>query len=189
MATNGPKILIRRAEEADLIALGIVGPAAYSEAYAYLWDDPHAFLRQLKTFSAEAFAKHLSRENARVWVAEIDDDIVGFLTMNLGAADPVTGSAGGAEIARIYILGPARRLRLGRRLMEAAIDEALAEGTAYVWLHVMASAEWARRAYLQWGFSELGGTTFTGGVAAGLTDMVVMAMLIGSWGDNSLEAS
>ncbi len=188
MEFDEPKILIRRAQATDLALLGVVGPAAYAEAYAYLWGNPRAFLRQLKTFSEGAFAEHLHRETARIWVAMVNGDIVGFLTMNLGAADPVTGSAGGAEIARIYILGPASRLRLGRRLLKAAMEQALAEGAAYVWLHVMASADRARRAYLQWGFSELGRTTFTGGVAAGLSEMVVMAMPIVNRVDRSLAA-
>jgi ribosomal protein S18 acetylase RimI-like enzyme len=175
MSADGAGVEIRRCRASDIEALGIVGPAAYAEAYGYLWDDPSAFLRQLTTFSASAFAGLLAREETRIWVATLCGDVVGFLSMNLGVADPITNADGGAEIGRIYILGPARRLRIGSRLLTAAIEEASATGCAYVWLDVMASADWARRAYAQWGFEELDGTTFTGGVAAGLADMLVMA--------------
>ena len=188
MAWEESEVVIRRATEADAGALGVVGPAAYAETYAYLWDDPLAYLRQLTTFSTSAFAELIARENAHVWVAAIRGEIVGFLSMNLDTADPVTGAGHGAEIARIYILRQARRLRLGHRLLEAAIEESLAEGTAYVWLHVMASADWARRAYAQWGFSELGGTAFAGGVAEGLADMVVMARPISRASSPPLDA-
>ena len=178
MAAGSAELEIRRCRMSDIDALGVVGPAAYAEAYAYLWDDPSAFLRQLTTFSAAAFGDLLKRGDARTWVSTLDGEIVGFLTMNPGVADPVTGASGGAEIARIYILGPARRLGIGPRLLAAATEEAVRKGCTYAWLHVMASADRARGAYARWGFVELGRTVFAGGVAAGFADMVVMSRSI-----------
>ena len=146
MAAVDARIDVRRGLPTDPNTLGVVGPAA----------------------------QHLGRENARIWVAVVEGDIVGFLTMNLGVADPVSGANGGAEIARIYILGPARRLRVGPWLLAAALEEAVTEGCSYVWLHVMASADWARRAYVKWGFEEKGTTLYAGGVRVGFEEMVVM---------------
>ena len=100
MAAVDARIDVRRGLPTDTNTLGVVGPAAYAEAYAYLWDDPQAFLRQLKTFSADAFAQHLGRENARIWVAVVEGDIVGFLTMNLGVADPVSRALAPGGCAR-----------------------------------------------------------------------------------------
>ena len=54
---------------------------------------------------------------------------------------------GGASIPRVYIIGPAQRMGLGRLLLNAAIEQAGAMGLFRLWLDVMASATAARRAY------------------------------------------
>ena len=174
MALSDSGIRIRRAGPADAPALGVVGPAAYAEAYSTFWDEPSAYLRQLTSFGQAAFEACLGRPNARVWVAEAGSDIVGFLIMNLATPDPVTGRAGGAELARIYILGVARGHGVGPRLLTAAIKAARAAGCDYVWLHVLERADWARRPYARWGFREMASTRFDGGVADGFAGMRVM---------------
>lgn len=175
-------IRIRRADSGDADRLGIVGPAAYADAYGYLWDDPASFVRQLETFGPAAFAELIGRHDAFVWVAESGGDMLGFLTMIAPSPDPIRRLPGGAELARIYLLGPARRLRLGKRLLETATHAATAQGASYVWLDVMASADAARRAYADWGFTEIGTCVFQPPVAPGMADMVVLAKSLGRAG-------
>ena len=95
--------------------------------------------------------------------------------MIAGSPDPIRRQPGGAELPRIYLLRPARRLQVGRRLLDAAVSEAAAIGASYVWLDVMASADEARGAYMSWGFQELGTWVFRQPVARGMADMVVLA--------------
>lgn len=166
---------IRRATINDAGKLGIIGPAAYADSYAYLWDDPASFAQQLDTFGPSAFQDLIARDDAFVWVAESSGSIFGFLTMITGSPDPIRRQAGGAELPRIYLLRPARRLRVGRRLLDAAVTKAASIGAPYVWLDVMASADDARRAYMNWGFQELGSSVFKQPVAEGLAHMVVLA--------------
>jgi diamine N-acetyltransferase len=166
--------LIRRGVPSDAEKLGVIGPAAYSSAYSYLWNNSVELAKHLDTFSAAAFAELLSRSDARVWVAQIDGSLVGFLSMILGSANPISLEPNGAEIPRIYLLPGVQRLGLGRRLLAAAIEQAHGESLTHIWLDVMASADWARRAYLKWGFSELGSRFFNRPVKAGQNDMVVL---------------
>jgi ribosomal protein S18 acetylase RimI-like enzyme len=166
--------IIRRASSADVHSLGIVGPAAYAAAYGYLWDKSAALARQLATFGAEAFAKLLERADARLWIAQVDASILGFLTMVVGSANPITEEANGAEIPRIYLLPGAQRLGLGKQLLNSAIAQARDENLSHIWLDVMASAELARTAYLKWGFSEVGVRKFDKPVKAEFADMVVL---------------
>jgi diamine N-acetyltransferase len=166
--------LIRRALPSDAEKLGAIGPAAYSSAYSYLWDNSVALAKQLDTFSAAAFAELLSGTDARVWVAQIDGSLVGFLSMIVGSPNPISREPDGAEIPRVYLLPGAQRLGLGRQLLAAAIKQAHDERLTHIWLDVMASADWARRAYLKWGFSELGSKFFDKPVKAGQNDMVVL---------------
>jgi ribosomal protein S18 acetylase RimI-like enzyme len=166
--------VVRRASPADIDNLGVIAPAAYAAAYGYLWDDSAALARQLATFSAESFANLLERADTRLWVAQVDRSIVGFLTMVVGSANPITDTPNGAEIPRIYLLPGAQRFGLGRQLLDSAVREAREEKLGHVWLDVMASAEHARRAYLRWGFSELAHRTFNKPVKAGFADMMVL---------------
>jgi ribosomal protein S18 acetylase RimI-like enzyme len=131
---------VRRATAEDAMR-GIVGPAAYAEAYADLWLRPDAYVEQLQTFGQRAFEALLARPDARVWVGEACGAAVGFLSMIVGSVDPVEHRPGGAELSRIYILGPAQRRGLGRLLLDAAIRQAAVEGLSHVWLDVMASAD------------------------------------------------
>ena len=136
---------VRRATAEDAGLLGIIGPAAYAEAYGYLWDRPDAYADQLQTFGSDAFRLLLVRPDARVWVVEMRRAVVGFLSMIIGSIDPVEQRPGGAELPRIYILGPARRMGLGRLLLDAAMGQVVVEGLSHVWLDVMASADLATR--------------------------------------------
>jgi GNAT superfamily N-acetyltransferase len=113
---------IRRATAEDAEVLGIIGPAAYAEAYGYLWDRTDAYSDQLRTFGARAFASLLAEPDARLWIGEAEGTALGFLSMIVGSVDPIERRSGGALIQRIYIIGPAQRMGLGRLLLDAAIE-------------------------------------------------------------------
>jgi diamine N-acetyltransferase len=171
--------IVRRATAQDTEVLGIIGPAAYAEAYGYLWDRPDAYAHQLRTFGAPAFASLLAQPDARSWIVEVGGAAVGFLSMIVGSHDPIERRSGGALIPRIYIVGPAQRMGLGSLLLDAAIEQAATEGLSHLWLDVMASATAARLAYAKWGFREIGRHCFERPVKAGLSDMVVLMKEVG----------
>lgn len=158
---------ITRAGQGDVADLGVIGPAAYAAAYHDDWNDPVGLSRHLATFGPVAMAETIAREDARVWIARADGSAIGFLTMILGSLEPIGARANGAEIPKIYLLPGARRGGVGRKLLEAAGEEARANGCAYLWLDVMEHAEWAIAAYERWGFADIGGTTFAGGLRPG----------------------
>ena len=165
---------VRRATVEDAEVLGIIGPAAYAEAYGHLWDRPDAYSDHLRTFGVRAFESLLARPEARLWIGEVRGTVVSFLSMIVGSVDTVGHRLGGAEIPRIYVIGPAQRTGLGRLLLDAAIAQAATESLSHVWLDVMASATAARRAYAKWGFREIGTRQFEKPVTAALSDMVVL---------------
>jgi ribosomal protein S18 acetylase RimI-like enzyme len=167
--------IVRRATGEDAELLGVIGPAAYAEAYACLWDRADAYTDQLRTFGQRAFSALFARAEAWVWISEVNGAAVGFLSMIVGSLDPIEHRSGGAELSRIYVLGPAQRIGVGQLLLDASIAQAAVEGLSHVWLDVMASADLARRAYAKWGFRELGASQFRKPVKAGLSNMVVLA--------------
>jgi GNAT superfamily N-acetyltransferase len=160
-------LIITRATERDAGDLGVIGPAAYAAAYHDDWDDAVAFFHQLKSFGEDAFSLTIARPDARVWIARQDSVGIGFLTMFIGSREPINNRDGGAEIPRIYLLPGARRGGIGKKLLEAAESQAKGEGCSHLWLDVMEHAEWAIAAYQRWGFADIGGKTFSGGLRPG----------------------
>jgi GNAT superfamily N-acetyltransferase len=160
-------LTVTRATPADIPDLGIIGPAAYAAAYHDDWDDAVGFFWQIQTFGPEAMEATLARPDSRVWIARQDGVGVGFLTMFVGSLEPIRARPRGAEIPRIYLLPGARRGGIGKKLLAAAEAQAKSEGCDYVWLEVMEFAEWARAAYERWGFSDIGGKVFSGGLRPG----------------------
>ncbi len=165
---------IRPATGGDVEMLGIVAPAACAEAYAGFWQDTGAYARHLATFGPASFAAALAQPDTRLWVAETDGAVVGFATLVLDAPDPIRRLAGGALLSRLYLLGPARALGLGRRLFDAAAEAAVRHGADHIWLESMVAADWALSAYADWGFREIGRTRFEKPVRPGLDGMIIM---------------
>lgn len=160
-------IVITRASEGDVPELGIIGPAAYAAAYHDDWNDAVGFARQIIGFGPDAMRAFMARDNTRTWIARQDGVGVGFLTMVVGSLESINNRPNGAEIPRIYLLPGARRGGIGRKLLDAAEAQAKVEGCTYIWLDVMEHAEWARAAYERWGFTDIGGKLFSGGLRPG----------------------
>ena len=164
---------VRPATAADLPALGTIGPAAYAEAYGGWWTTAAGLARHLESFAAPAFAALLADPGVRLWVAEQDGAVVGFLSLHLNSPDPIGARAKGGECKRIYVLRAA--MGLGRALCATAADEARRAGLDHLWLDVMAEAPWAVNAYRAWGFAEIGRKQFHNALRGDLREMLVMA--------------
>jgi diamine N-acetyltransferase len=167
-------VVTRPATVRDVPSLGVVAPSAYAAAYGYLWEHAEHLSKHLDSFGPARLTEEMAEVGKRLWVAEIDGSIVGFLAFTTYSPDPIRHLAGGAEIPRIYLLPGARGRGIGRLLLAEATQAALEEGREYLWLDVMDSAAWAERAYLSWGFEILGRTKFDRNVRIGLNGMIVL---------------
>lgn len=169
----GMNVNIRLATDVDYHALGVIGPAAYAAAYHEFWSSPVELARHLRTFGELALRDFASSKGAGVWLAEVDSEPVGFLSMIIGSFDPIRGEERGAEIPRIFLLPHARGSGIGRKLMQAAESEALRKQLSYIWLDAMDTADWAVKTYLAWGFEQIGTTTFPKPVRPERAGMIV----------------
>lgn len=165
---------VRQAVSADAAALGVVGPAAYSGAYDYLWRDPAALAAHLDSFSADTFATLLAQASTAVWLAEYRNRVVGYLTLHLRSPCPICPEASDAELRRIYLLAPARGRGLGKELVASGEAHARQRGATRLWLDVMSSATKVQDTYRSWGFAAIGASTFNRGVRPELAGLVIM---------------
>ncbi|MCB9712472.1 MAG: ribosomal protein S18-alanine N-acetyltransferase [Myxococcales bacterium] len=98
-------------------------------------------------WSEEIYRQELERSLSRLTVLEADGRIVGL------SCTWVVGDE--AHLLRIATVPELRRRGLGRELLRAAIDDAIAAGCAIMLLEVAAANEPARALYEAFGFEEL----------------------------------
>jgi GNAT superfamily N-acetyltransferase len=117
--------VIRRAEAKDVERLGELHSACWSELYPTVLSQ--AILADLDAGTMTGlWSKFISRGDGYIqWVAEVDNQVVGFVGIGPGR-DP--GYEGAIELYFIYVQPQSRRTGVGKRLLiQAAAD--------YLWIH------------------------------------------------------
>jgi ribosomal-protein-alanine N-acetyltransferase len=126
-----PRVHLRPMEAADLEAVLAIERRAFRQPWS------RAF-----------FEKELGASQARLVVALADDAIAGY-TCRWRVADEV-------HLLNVAVGPESRGLGIGRRLVEAVIEEGRATGARVVYLEVRAGNVVARRLYRDLGFRALG---------------------------------
>jgi putative acetyltransferase len=89
---------------------------------------------------------HFRRKHGKLWVADVDDTVVGSLGL-VPAHD-----AAGVELQKVYVLKHHRRLGIARRLYERAYAEALSRRARFIELWTDTRFESGHRFYEGMGF-------------------------------------
>lgn len=127
-------IIVRHALPLDLTAVEAIERASFGDPW-----------------SLQSFRESLSRTFVRINVVEEDAGVAGYSVLWMAGEE--------CELANLAV-DPARRgAGLGTMLLDAAIDEARAEGALVMFLEVRASNEVAARMYASRGFHEVGRRT------------------------------
>lgn len=121
---------VRRAERQDLDAIVDLETGSFSDPW-----------------SRDAFASLLLREDADVFVAEVDERVVGYAVLWTTVDE--------SELANVAVAPGLRRRGVGGRLVRRALEAAAARGAAAVYLEVRESNDAAARLYEGFGFREL----------------------------------
>lgn len=155
-----PGIAIRRATPEDCFLLSRLGQKAYRQHFTYLWTPEGLDQFFQLAYTPNFFRTVLLDDNAIVWLAEKNNQGVGYLMYYRSRRLPGEVAAGG-YINRIYLIKEANGLGLGSQLMTFALEQARHDHKAYVWLESMQSSERAITFYQKHGFQICGATTFT----------------------------
>ncbi|MFO7326440.1 MAG: GNAT family N-acetyltransferase [Pseudomonadota bacterium] len=156
-------LALRPAEQADADALALVGAATFLESYAHLLPASDILAHVARQHAPAVYRKYLEDPACRCWIAEHlpGRAPVGYLVATPPDLPlPDIDLALDWEIRRIYLLHRFQGLRLGRQLMEAALDAARAMGRRRVLLGVYSRNEAALRFYDRLGFTRVGTRSF-----------------------------
>jgi ribosomal protein S18 acetylase RimI-like enzyme len=139
-------VVVRRARAGDLEAAGAVTVAAYEEFILGPADPYVARLRDAQTRDREA----------ELWVAELDGQVVGTVTLALeGSPWREIGRPGEGEFRMLAVAPPARRRGVGEALMQVVVRRFRELHADAIVLSSLAEMTSAHRVYERLGFRRL----------------------------------
>ncbi len=154
-------ITIKPCTEADLDDLRKVSIETFVETFGdqNTDEDINEYVRN--SLSRAELRRQMREQESAFFFAVIDDDVAGYLKLNVGAAQTEQVGEDALEVERIYALRRFKRQGLGTLMMERAMNEAANRGLNTVWLGVWEHNVAAQRFNELLGFSVFGSHVFT----------------------------
>ncbi|HNV97952.1 MAG TPA: GNAT family N-acetyltransferase [Chitinophagales bacterium] len=154
-------IRIRNAELADIDKLQSIGRQTFFETFSAgnSAENMEQYLRD--GFSTEKLLEELTNPMTKFYFAEEDNQVIGYLKVNVGTAQTELQDNNALEIERIYVLKAYHGKQVGQLLYEKAIEIARSLQVHYVWLGVWEENPRAIRFYEKNGFVAFDKHVFT----------------------------
>lgn len=155
-------IQLRLAVPGDEAALALLGQATFLESFAGILDGADIIAHCQRQHAPDLYRDWLGAPAKRLWLAEIAPGAapVGYLVLSPADLPAIATGEGDLEIKRIYLLHRFQGLRIGQRLMAAAIAHARKAGASRLLLGVYAENHAALAFYARCGFSVVGQRVF-----------------------------
>ena len=148
------KVEIVKVTPSELEQLKKIGRQTFSETFSSgnSEEDMKEYLD--KGFSTDKLKAELSDKNSEFYFAVLDDNVVGYLKINIGQSQTEIKDENALEIERIYVLKEFHGKIVGQLLFEKAMEISKERGVDYVWLGVWEENPRAIRFYKKNGFVE-----------------------------------
>jgi ribosomal protein S18 acetylase RimI-like enzyme len=145
----------------DLNILQKVGIQTFSESYTFNnnKDSMSAYMKD--GFSIKKLQSELLDPNSEFYFAYINNDLAGYLKINIGSSQTEIKSDKGLEIQRIYLLKDFYGKKIGQLLLDKTIAIARQKNLDYIWLSVWEENPKAIKFYEKNGFIEFDKHIFT----------------------------
>lgn len=147
----------------DLTELARISRLTYEDTFASA-NTPENMKAYLDhAFNEKQLAAELNTDGTQFFFAKADKTILGYLKINMGQAQTEFQEEEGLEIERVYVLPDHQGKKMGKSMLNFAIDKARNLGKQYVWLGVWEHNLAARAFYDRLGFREIGSHPFVMG--------------------------
>lgn len=169
---------IRRATEADIGTLALIGSATFLETFAGVLNGAAIVTHCMREHAADAYAQHLV-SGAVAWLAECEAGSapVGFALLGKPDLPGMNMDGSDLELKRIYALSRFHGSGIGAALIDKVIDEAVQRVAKRLLLGVYAGNLRAQAFYVKNGFTKIADRKFN--VGGREYDDVVLAKIIG----------
>ena len=153
-------IEIKKCSVEDLQALQEVSIETFYDAFKdqNSSESMEAYLE--KAFNLEKLALELSNISSQFFFVYFNDEVAGYLKININEAQSEEMGNESLEVERIYLKTKFQKHGLGKALLNKAIEIATERGKKKVWLGVWEKNESAIAFYMKMGFVQTGAHSF-----------------------------
>lgn len=153
-------VKIMKCTNADLKVLQEVSIETFNDTFKSQNSPENMEAYLNKAFTEEQLKKELFNCASEFFFLYDQDEVAGYLKVNIFDAQSEEIGEESLEIERIYIRNKFQGKGLGRHLMEKAIEVALSKNKKSIWLGVWEKNETAIRFYERNGFIQTGAHSF-----------------------------
>lgn len=134
-----PAIRITPCSTADIYTLQDIAIRSYNDHYLYLWFDGGAWYVD-RSFREETLRDELADPNAAFYLIYYQEELVGFLKLNLHKEFENYTAAEALELERIYLTKAASGKGIGREVVSFTKAVAAKYNKRLIWLKAMDSS-------------------------------------------------
>ncbi|MBU5583209.1 GNAT family N-acetyltransferase, partial [Enterococcus sp. S181_ASV_20] len=106
----------------DLLELQKISTETFSDTFAEQNDSDNLEEYLIEAYHLEKLKKEMMNSNSRFFFIYLDNQLAGYLKLNIDLAQTEKIDRNGLEVERIYIRKEYKRQGLGRQLLEFAIE-------------------------------------------------------------------
>ena len=153
-------VIIRRCSDNDLDHIQKIGYETYDETFRKL-NQPETINQYLAaSFNKEKLYSELSNPNSFFYFMYVENELAGYLKINLAPSQTDINDPESVELERIYVRKVYLKSGLGKRLMNYSFKIAADWNKSYIWLGVWDQNVKAIAFYIKMGFKKVGQHTF-----------------------------
>lgn len=157
---RGMTIAIKKCTMEDIVLLQEISIETFNETFKNQ-NSPESMNAYLeRAFNLEQLEKELSNVSSEFYFIYSNEEIAGYLKVNLNNAQSENMGNESLEVERIYIGQRHHKQGLGKYLMNKAIQIAIARDKEKIWLGVWEKNESAIAFYNKMGFVQTGAHSF-----------------------------
>jgi len=149
-----------RCDVKDVRTLQAISIETFSETFGSQNDPQHLEDYLNQSYKLEKLTGELERSDSFFYFIKSDEEIAGYLKLNIGEAQTEPTEGESLELERIYIRSAYQGTGLGKQLLEKTFEIAQAQGMEQVWLGVWEENHRALRFYRRFGFVQTGAHAF-----------------------------
>lgn len=150
------QISIKPVQTADVAELARIGRQTFVETFAS-GNNPDDMADYLgKAFSEDQLSQEMGCPDTSFYFAKQDNDVIGYLKLNVGDAQTEKVEGRTLEIERIYVDARVQGAGVGKSLFEFALEQARQNGADAIWLGVWEDNAKAIEFYARQGFVPFG---------------------------------
>lgn len=154
-------VQIRKAVLEDIPVIALLARITFSETFGHYFRDPNDLQEYLeRTFSVQKLQSSFSKKNNVFWIATANELPVGYAKLKLNQPLELLKDESAVQLQKIYVLKDFLSQKIGLKLQDEMLKEAINGDNTYVWLSVLKQNERAIRFYLKNDFTKIGSHDF-----------------------------